>query len=188
MKNDKIEDLFRNQDFDRKEPPAGHKTRFLKKLKEQNQGGKHAGSSIHLKKLWGSILSVAAIFVIAFMLFAGFFNHNFLGKQDDLAGVSPEMKETQQFYTRLIETELKTIQSKATPETEVLVKDALAQLKKLETGYEKLKKDLQKSGQDKRVIYAMISNFQKRIDLLTNVLNQIERIKSLKNNTDESYI
>ena len=52
--------------------------------------------------------------------------------------------------------------------------------------YEKLKLDLTSSGEDKRVIYAMITNFQNRIDLLENVLEQIEEIKQLKNSNNEN--
>ena len=74
------------------------------------------------------------------------------------------------------------------PGTEAIVEDALTQLEKLETEYKKLQKDLRNSGQDERVIYAMISNFQQRIDLLKQVLDQIENIKSLKNKSDENYI
>ena len=49
----------------------------------------------------------------------------------------------------------------------------------LETQYENLKNDLLESGQDKRVIYAMIDNFQNRIDLLEQVLEHIEATKKL---------
>ena len=67
-----------------------------------------------------------------------------------------------------------------TPETKALIDDALKQLKTLESDYENLKKDLTKSGDDKRVIYAMINNFQNRINVLQTVLEQIESIKQLK--------
>ena len=62
----------------------------------------------------------------------------------------------------------------------------MAQLKTLEADYEKLKTDLGKSGNDKRVIYAMINNFQTRIDILQNVLSGIEQIKELKTQNDEN--
>ena len=187
MKTDKIDELFEELDFDNKEPATGHKARFLEKLEAQNQT-KNLGNNTFKRSLWAPMLSVAAILAIAFMVFAGFFNQNSSGNSGELASVSPEMKETQQFYTQLIKTELETLKAEDAPETEAIIKDALTQLEKLETEYEKLKKDLQNSGQDKRVIYAMISNFQQRIDLLNEVLNQIENIKTLKNQSDEKYI
>lgn len=188
MRNDSINELFKELDFDNNEPASGHKSRFLEKLEEQNSKTKNLGSRPHKRSLWAPMLSVAAILAIAFMVFTGFFNENTRGNLGELASVSPEMKETQQFYTQLIKTELATLEAEDTPGTEAIVKDALTQLEKLETEYEKLKKDLQNSGKDKRVIYAMISNFQQRIDLLNEVLDQIEKIKTLKNQGDENYI
>ena len=49
-----------------------------------------------------------------------------------------------------------------------------------------LKEDLTISGDDSRVIYAMISNFQSRIEVLQNVLQKIEEIKQLKQITNEN--
>ena len=49
-----------------------------------------------------------------------------------------------------------------------------------------MENDLLESGNDKRVIHAMIQNFQQRIDLLSEVLEQIENIKSLNNQNYES--
>lgn len=188
MKNDNINELFKELDFDNKEPATGHKTRFFEKLENQHNQNKNSGFKGYKRNLWAPMLSVAAILAISFMVLSGFFNINSDGKSGELASVSPEMKETQQFYTQLIKTELASLKAEETPETEAMVKDALIQLEKLEIEYDKLKEDLQKSGQDKRVIYAMISNFQQRIDLLNEVLTQIENIKTLKNQSDENYI
>ncbi|PRX51880.1 hypothetical protein [Salegentibacter salegens] len=188
MKKDTIDELFKELNFDNKEPGSGHKARFLEKLEEETSQTKNFGGRPHKKSLWAPMLSVAAILAIAFMIFAGFLNENSGRNSGELASVSPEMKETQQFYIQLIKTELATLETENTPGTEAIVKDALIQLEKLETEYEKLKKDLQNSGKDKRVIYAMISNFQQRIDLLNEVLEQIENIKTLKKQNDENYI
>ena len=46
-----------------------------------------------------------------------------------------------------------------------------------------LTKDLSESGDDKRVIYAMISNFQNRIDVLQTVIERVDAIKQLKQMT-----
>ncbi len=80
------------------------------------------------------------------------------------------------------------LKEQKTPETEAVINDALDQLEILENDYDKLKKDLGKSGQDKRVIYAMISNFQKRIDLLQMVLEKVNTINTLKNTSHENNI
>ena len=103
----------------------------------------------------------------------------------DLASVSPELSETQDFFTVTIENELKKLNEERSPLTEQIINDALIQIQILEKDYQNLKTDLIESGQDQRVIYAMISNFQNRIDILNTVLEQIEDVKQLKNNTNE---
>ena len=65
------------------------------------------------------------------------------------------------------------------PENQAMVMDAIKQLEILEKNYDSLKKDLSESGEDKRVIYAMIDNFQNRIDLLQHVVEQMDAIKEL---------
>ncbi len=103
-----------------------------------------------------------------------------------MASVSPEMAQTQNFFTSAISNELAKLEAEFTPETAIIVEDALKQIEILESKYELLKKDLSESGDDSRVIYAMISNFQNRIDLLQNVIQKIEEIKQLKQNTNEN--
>ena len=104
----------------------------------------------------------------------------------DLASISPELSQTQDYFTTAINNELASLNNERTPETETIIKDALEQINLLEIEYENLKIDLTESGDDKRVIYAMISNFQNRIDLLQNVLKQIEEVKQLNNNNNEN--
>jgi len=177
-----LDDFFKDLVLDVAEPKEGHKGRFEEKLQRSNNAGK-AGK---IRMLWSPLLGAAAAILIIVMLAGNSFGN--LTDKGDLAGISPEMKETQQFYTSLIKTELAKLEAANTPETEKLVNDALAQMDKLDLDYERLKKDLRKSGQDKRVIFAMISNLQQRIDILTNVMDQIEKIKELKNPNNENNI
>lgn len=104
----------------------------------------------------------------------------------DLASVSPKMEETQNFFTSAINEELNKLKEEASPIAQNLINDALKQIKILENDYTKLKVDLTNSGDDSRVIYAMISNFQNRIDILKNTLNQIEIVKQLKNSSHDT--
>ncbi|MDT0646673.1 DUF4179 domain-containing protein [Zunongwangia sp. F260] len=185
MKNDNIKELFRDLDFDTSEPREGHKERFFEKLKDENPS---AEKKNRVRNLWAPFIGIAAGLALLVFLGGMYFNHQALGRSGDLASVSPEMKQTQEFYTSLIENELKEIQEEKSPETEAIVKDALAQMEKLDTEYAKLKRDLLRSGKDNRVIHAMINNFQQRIDLLNTVLTQIEEIKLLKNQNHENNL
>ena len=98
------------------------------------------------------------------------------------------MEETQSFFTTVINEELETLKSFENEDTEILIHDTLGRLEALESEYDGLKIDLVNSGNDKRVISAMITNFQNRIDLLQEVIKTIEEIKTLKANKNETTI
>lgn len=182
MSNENIDKLFKNLNgsFDVEIPNSGHHQRFLKKLNNANE---IVSAPTKRRNIWKPFVSIAASVVILLGLFLGIQTET---NAKDLASISPEMSKTQSFFTATISEELDKLKNETTPETKILVDDALLQLELLETEYDKLKIDLSKSGNDKRVIYAMISNFQNRIALLQNVLQQIEEVKLLKQNTNEN--
>ena len=186
MKTDDLHKILKDANLNLAEPEAGHRDRFFEKLEAARE--EKATSVGKIRSLWAPLLVAAASFAILFMVFGNTFLIPGMEKSGDLASVSPEMKETKEFYTTFIENELSNLEAEKGPETEAIIKDALAQMEKLEKEYESLKKDLIKSGNDKRVIYAMISNFQQRIDLLKNVLAKINEVKKLKNTKNESLI
>lgn len=185
MKNNDFENLLEGLDFDIEEPHSGHRERFFKKLDKQTSD---ENDSHKVRRLWNPIMGIAASFLLAFFLIGEFFGSDLSAKNSDLASISPEMKQTQEFYTGMISRELNTLKEEKSPETKAIVNDALIQMEKLEKEYDDLKLDLVESGKDNRVIHAMIQNFQKRIDLLNTVLTQIENIKTLKNNNHENNI
>ncbi len=184
MDTKNLDDFFKDIDFDVAEPKDGHQERFVEILKKEKSSFRTSGGRVRM--LWSPLLGAAAAILIIFMVAGSSFGN--LTNDGDLAGISPEMKETHEFYTNLIKTELAKVEEANTPQTEAVVNDALAQMEKLDQEYERLKKDLKNSGQDKRVIYAMISNLQQRIDVLTSVMEQIENIKELKNPNNENNI
>lgn len=182
MENDTIKELFDDLKgkFDINEPKQGHELRFLEKLNATvttSEPKRKTGFN------WRPVLAIAASIVICFSLFISLQNQS---EPADLASVSPELSEAQDFFTVTITNELKKINEERSPLTEDIINDALAQIKVLETDYQKLKTDLTESGSDQRVIYAMISNFQSRIDILNTVLEQIEDVKQLKTKTNET--
>lgn len=186
MKDEELNNLFLIEEFDIEEPNTGHEERFLQKLKQETPYNKKSKGGF--RNLWTPWLSIAASIVFIVIIAGSFLTNNSYKKSTDLAAISPEMKETQEFYSTAIKVELEKVNLAKSPETEIIVNDALKQLERLDSEYGQLKKDLSKSGKDKRVIFAMVSNLQQRIDLLNNVLTQIEEIKELKNNDHESTI
>lgn len=176
-----IEQLFKDLkgEFDVELPSRGHEARFLERLGEKND---IASSGTNQSTPWQKYLAIAAILVLSLSILI------IIPREPevmDLASISPELSEAQDFFTVTLETELKKLNKERSPLTEKIITDALQQIEILEQDYKKLKTDLTKSGKDQRVIYAMISNFQNRIDILNMVLEQIKTIKELKNNPNE---
>lgn len=186
MKDEELYSLFTTEEFDIEEPRTGHEERFLTKLKEEAQQKEIPKDNF--RSFWSPWLAIAASLVFIIIIAGSFFSTKAYNKSTDLAAISPEMKETQEFYSTAIKAELEKVNLAKSPETEIIVNDALKQLERLDTEYKKLKQDLSSSGKDKRVIFAMVSNLQQRIDLLNNVSTQIEEIKELKNKDHESTI
>ena len=169
---DKLEKTFkdRRKEFDFAEPRIGHFDRFEAKLR----AGVSKKERKRTPRYW---IAVAA----SFLLIAGYWMGNYnTQKSLDLADVSPKMKETQFFYTSTIQKEIDLINSRKTTDNQKIINDAFAQIKKLETDYKSLTLELKESSEDKRVIYAMISNFQKRLEVLQNLMNQLEELENYR--------
>src|SRR5690606_25489673 len=103
-----------------------------------------------------------------------------------LVKLAPQVGRPESYFANLIERQIKALESVKTPETARLVDDVLIQLERTEKDYGQLELDLVKGGDSKIIISAMINNFQTRIDLLREVSIQIENIKNLKSQRDES--
>jgi len=183
MSTDNLNKLFEDlkDNFDVEEPNYDHTKRFLSKL--NNKTNIASNNKTNVRNLWKPLLSIAASIVLIVSLFI---TVNQKETVRDLANVSPEMAQTQTFFTSAISEELKKLESESNPETKMIINDALIQIKKLEINYDTLKVDLTKSGDDNRVIYAMIKNFQNRIDILQNTLEHIENIKQLNKLSNEN--
>ncbi len=183
---DDIDQLFERLEgsFDLQETPDGHQKRFLEKL-ENNDRNQASNKKEKGRSLWKP-LSIAASIVL--LISAGLFFQKEEPEAEGLAGISPEMEETQSFFVTAINVELETLKSFENEDTKALIADTLERLQVLEDEYDSLKIDLVESGQDKRVIAAMISNFQNRIELLQQVIETIEEIRTLKANNNEIII
>ena len=184
MKKDNIHQLFDKLQgtFDTEEPAGGHQQRFLEKL----QASQGIVSIQKKKNTWWRPLSIAASAVILLAIGLSMFNTSPTIEQQ-VAEISPEVSQTQFYFASLIEEQVRQLESESTPETEKIIDDTMVQLKKLDTNYKVLEQDLLNGGNSKLILSAMITNFQTRIDLLQEVLDQVENIKNLKNYNDENY-
>ena len=178
---DNLEQKFKELEgkFDIEEPMLGHFDRFKVRLAKETIEKPKQNS--HTWK-W---LSIAASIILLVGIWIG---SNTAKPGLELAEVSPEMQEAQNFFVSTIQTELEQIKLKRSDDNKQVIDDALNQLHKLEENYKQLTVELQKSNEDRRVIYAMISNFQQRIEVLQNLLQQLNDLEQFKLNNDEKVI
>ncbi|WP_158976323.1 hypothetical protein [Cellulophaga sp. L1A9] len=185
MKKDNIDDLFEHLKggWDTEEPKNGHELRFLEKLNTINDV-----KSLPVKK--GNsfkFLFIAASLLLVFGLGFLFVNQSY-SINEQVVALSPEISNTEFYFANVIEQEVKKLQNENSPETKKIVDDTMIQLSKLEKNYKSIERDLINGGNSKLILSAMIVNFQTRIDLLDDVLQQIEEIKNIKKNKHENTI
>ncbi|MGB7393768.1 MAG: hypothetical protein WA913_05185 [Pricia sp.] len=202
MKNDNLENLFDRLrgSFDIEEPEVGHKERFLEKLDAlrsdasrevladapidsvtaSTKESKEANSE---KKAWWKLLAIAASIALLCALAVGLYESQ-LTMEEQVAEISPEVSRTQYYFAGLIEQQVSELESKNNPQTRQVIDDAMVQLKKLESDYTRLEKDLVYGGNSKLILSAMITNFQTRIDLLEDVAHEIKTIQKLNTTND----
>ncbi|UAM98790.1 hypothetical protein K8354_02895 [Polaribacter litorisediminis] len=173
---DKLEHFFSENDFDFDQPNTGHEKRFERKLNRQQP--------THQKTPW-KWLSVAASVVLVLGFWLG---SNHQKRQIELADISPKMQEVQNYFVSTINRELKTIEKNRSLDTETIIEEALDELEELEDNYKLFIKELNNIGNTTKIINAMIKNYQQRLEILENVLQQIEQIKNPNLLNHEIYI
>jgi hypothetical protein len=174
--NDNLDQLFSKFDnqWDVQELNSDHQIDFLNKLNKKQPK----------KKNYWFVTAIAASIVL--MLGISLFYKNEKPKEFKFA--SKETQRTDSIFSILIDNELVKLKEKSSPENEQIINDALKQMKVFDADYQKIINELQKNGENKQIIYAMISNLQTRISFLQTVLKRIEENENLKNTTDEKTL
>ena len=172
---DPLHQFFEQSNFDQELPKLGHFERFEHRLETPHKK----------RKIYFKWLSIAA----SILLLIGFsIGINRSENNIALAHLSPKMQEAENFFINTIQLEIKEVEKARNPETEQIIEDALNQLELLEDDYKELAASLVKSN-DRRIIHAMINNYQNRITVLQDVLKLIERMKDLKQEkNEENYL
>ena len=174
--NDDLDQLFNKfeNQWDVQEMNSDHQLDFLNKLNKKQPK----------KKNYWFVTAIAASIVL--MLGISIFYKNEKPKEFKFA--SKETQRTDSIFSILIDNELVKLKEKSSPQNEQIINDALKQMKVFDADYQKIINELQKNGENKQIIYAMISNLQTRISFLQTVLKRIEENENLKNTTDEKTL
>jgi len=167
-----LNDFFKKnkEQFNELELPQGHEQRFLNKL------GKNK-TSTGLKFWYG--IAASFIFLAMFSFFAKdfIFRAQFVKNNQNLirlSDISPKYQEVEDFYRAGVESkivEFQHLNCKINEEQKMMIDQ---ELKQLDVNYKKLQDELNNSGNDERIINAMIDNYQNKISFLDLVINQIK--------------
>ncbi|MBC5838302.1 anti-sigma factor [Flavobacterium muglaense] len=174
--NEKLDQMFKNHsnEWDIERLPSNHEKRFQKKL----------GQTTTRKKLYYSFAIAASIVLI--LGFALFYQTE--SKPQDFQFASKETKQTDSIFTVLIAKQLNELEEKKSPKNQIIIRDALKQMKELDNDYNKIIVELQKNGENKIIINALISNLQTRISFLQTVLQHIDANEKLTSLQDEKTL
>lgn len=175
MSTNNLNQLFENQNnWDFEEPNFGHEKRFLDKLKKQQP---------KKKKINWIPLSIAASLLLGF----GIVLFNYTNNQTEEVSFSPQVQETHDYFSSVIRNELESLKKQETPQSKALISDAMKEMESIEKDYQNLKEEIVKNGENKQIVFAMITNMQTRISFIKSVLEQVENINNLKNKTNENH-
>lgn len=174
MEHKNINELFEGiPNWDVENLETGHEKRFLEKLKIAKPKKKN-------RIPWSLVASLFLSFGVLLYFYSNL--------QQEEVLLSPQVQETHDYFSSVIQSELKNLKEQKNPQTTLLISDALNEMKKLETDYEKLKKEIAKNGENKQVVFAMITNMQTRISFLQTVLEQVEQLNNFNTNTNENHL
>ncbi|MFD0963743.1 hypothetical protein [Pseudofulvibacter geojedonensis] len=184
FESDYIKNRFKEQEgfLDTEEPSAHHRDKFLKKL-QQNEAKK---ANVKTNKKWWQY-SVAAVFILS----VGFAVLNMF-QQDvteevvttEHSKLPQEVVNIQFYMEESIRKELAKIELERNSDTEAIIEAAFKQLDFLEAEQKNIQEKL-KLNYDKRLVKSLIDNFNYRVQLLENVMQQIEISKEITNNNQE---
>jgi hypothetical protein len=156
-----LENLIHNNSskFDVYEPDKEHLDRFKSKL----------GKTSQHKHYFKLVLMLAAGFLLLFSISMVYVAQNKNNAMPQLSDMSPEYREVESYYNVELThklSELNTIKcQKAVSDSSVY-----KQLTVLTNEYHNLQRDLASSEYDERIVSAMITNYQIRIDLVETVI------------------
>jgi len=163
---DKLQNFFLENDFNIEEPRKGHEARFEQRL----QGKKNRKSPS-----WKWLSVAASITLIIGFTLGSTFNTNLVSPL-----ASNNIQNVEGYFVKVIDEELKEIERNRSLETEDIIEEGLDSIEELEDEYKIFIQTLGAGADKVEVIKGMIDNYQKRLNILVNIIQQIEQVKDPK--------
>ena len=131
--------------------------------------------------MWPIMWKVAAVLFMVSTIYL-MIDRNESSASDELI-LSEEFNQAEDYYVTLISQRKQAIKEQLTPEQE---EQFLMEIDQLDSMYLELKKTYQTNASNDRVMDAMISNLQLRLDILNKQLEILQNIKNQNNENDIS--
>lgn len=164
-----LEHFFKNnrQAFDVDVLPEGHFERFANKMAKAQR--KSSQKFVVLRYA----AALLAFLMIGFV--GGYVYQQNQQPQAALGSISPEYMEVETFFQSSVSQKMDQLKKMDCDLSRKAMKDALAEFKKIDLEYADLQKNFSQNADDERVISAMISCYQSKLDILSRMLTQINQ-------------
>src|SRR6056297_1419105 len=179
----KLEDIIRNnkEKFDDLEPAEGHFERFQSKLNNYNNK-----SSFSLSYKFVLKVAVVGLLVVlsSLWLYDNIYD-NQSTQQIVVENVPSEFREAQLYYSSMVDRKYNQIQDfefRSKKQKKML----LNELKAMDSVYYSIKQDFKENPNDPRVMNALIRHYQMKLDVMTQVLEQLNQVKTIKNQDNKN--
>ncbi len=170
----------RREQFDAFEPSGGHMDRFRKKLYPEH-------ASVYARiPYWVKIAAILLLVAVSSVLIYEQAQRYYISRQQPLEEIIPgEYQDAQFYYTSLIKKKYTEINSLdiSDPEGKKIL---LNELKEMDQLFQSLLKDLQTNPSDERVLSAMISHYQTKLEVMGQIIQQLENVNKI-NSTLKSH-
>jgi len=164
------------QKFDSQEPSSGHMERFEQKLHKQHSRSLFSRIPYVLKAAVVLLLVALSSILIYEQARIYYQDQRVLSLQD----ISQEFGEAEFYYTSLINNkyqEIKKLNIEDPKQKEIL----MVELEDMDKLFHSLQKDFQSNSYDQRIINAMISHYQLKLELMSHIISQLEEVNQVNN-------
>ena len=180
----KFEDIIRNnkEKFDDLEPAEGHFERFQNKLNRYNNKKTSFFSSYKV------VLKAAVVGLLVVLSSLWLYDNIYDNQPKEQLAVknaSPEFREAQLYYSSMVNKKYNQIQNfefKSKKQKKML----LNELKAMDSVYYNIKQDFKENPNDPRVMNALVRHYQMKLEVMTQVLEQLNQVQAIKNTENEN--
>ena len=170
-----IRNLFNENEVSKKEIPKNHRSDFLKKLEQQNK----KQNGLQRK----NIFKIAAS--VAILLFCTFYYFN-LNNKVEKTPLQIHLAEIEKEYLTSIDKEWDGFIAVA--EDSILVNKYKVKMLDFDKDYQKITNQLNKTPNSINVLEALISNLQRRLELIKNIKEHIKELNQKNTSNETIYL